>query len=226
VSHGAREEITLTTIIPDQRVLMVNKGVVGYNYRRACAQDPDNYVQNNDLLVEGNVGIGTTQPRAILDINSTTSGFLPPRMTTAQRNAISNPPKGSIIYNMDAGSEGLNHYDGTLWAPLGGSGGFGEWTTKDSGGNNLVSGVTYKATGDGFFLVCLVESSNRWVYVYSGINAGSGLILRGLVTSAHAAQGNPRGSLTLPVKSGHYLRITGSPDRIFWMPMGLGQLER
>jgi len=74
VSYGAREEITLTTIIPDQGVLMVNKGVVGYNYRRACAQDPDNYIQNNDLLVEGNVGIGTTAPAERLEINGGVKG--------------------------------------------------------------------------------------------------------------------------------------------------------
>jgi hypothetical protein len=49
----------------------------------------------------GNVGIGTTSPdaAATLTLTSTTKGFLPPRMTTAQRNAISTPPAGLIIYN-------------------------------------------------------------------------------------------------------------------------------
>jgi hypothetical protein len=49
----------------------------------------------------GNVGIGTTAPSAaaILTLTSTTQGFLPPRMTTAQRNAISTPPAGLMIYN-------------------------------------------------------------------------------------------------------------------------------
>ena len=62
VAHGApREEITLTTIVPDQTVLIVKKGVVGYNYHRAAAANPD-ALPNSDLYVEGNVGIGTTEP--------------------------------------------------------------------------------------------------------------------------------------------------------------------
>lgn len=49
----------------------------------------------------GNVGIGTTSPNAaaLVDVASTTQGFLPPRMTTAQRDAISTPPAGLMIYN-------------------------------------------------------------------------------------------------------------------------------
>ena len=49
------------------------------------------------------VGIGTTTPHAsaALDIESTNKGFLPPRMTTAQRNAIANPAVGLSIYNID-----------------------------------------------------------------------------------------------------------------------------
>jgi hypothetical protein len=49
----------------------------------------------------GNVGIGTTSPNAAarLDVTSTTSGFLPPRMTTTQRDAITSPPNGLILYN-------------------------------------------------------------------------------------------------------------------------------
>jgi hypothetical protein len=49
----------------------------------------------------GNVGIGTSSPNAAarLDVSSTTSGFLPPRMTTAQRDAIGSPPNGLMLYN-------------------------------------------------------------------------------------------------------------------------------
>jgi hypothetical protein len=49
----------------------------------------------------GNVGIGTTTPSAksIMDLTSTTKGFLPPRMTTAQRDAITSVPAGLTIYN-------------------------------------------------------------------------------------------------------------------------------
>jgi hypothetical protein len=49
----------------------------------------------------GNVGIGTSAPNAaaLLDVSSTTQGFLPPRMTGTQRDAISTPPNGLVLYN-------------------------------------------------------------------------------------------------------------------------------
>ena len=43
--------------------------------------------------------IGASAADAILDLVSTTKGFLPPRMTTSERNAISSPSNGLIIYN-------------------------------------------------------------------------------------------------------------------------------
>jgi hypothetical protein len=47
------------------------------------------------------VGVGTVNPHpsAELDVSSTSRGFLPPRMTTAQRNSIQNPASGLQIYN-------------------------------------------------------------------------------------------------------------------------------
>ena len=47
------------------------------------------------------VGIGTThpEPSIALQIDSTTGGFVPPRMTNAQMNAIPTPLEGSIVYN-------------------------------------------------------------------------------------------------------------------------------
>jgi uncharacterized protein (TIGR02145 family) len=52
---------------------------------------------------------------AILDVKSTSKGFLPPRMNTSQRNAISSPAEGLVIYNTDEKS--LNIYNGTSWGP-------------------------------------------------------------------------------------------------------------
>lgn len=48
-----------------------------------------------------NVGIGTAAPNASakLDITSTNSGLLPPRMTTVQRNSIVSPTPGLMIFN-------------------------------------------------------------------------------------------------------------------------------
>jgi len=52
-------------------------------------------------------------PSAALEVNSTTKGFLPPRMTAAQRDAITNPATGLFIYNTSTNQ--LNFYSGTSW---------------------------------------------------------------------------------------------------------------
>lgn len=53
------------------------------------------------IQVKAQVGIGTNNPNssAKLEINSTTQGFLPPRMTAAQRDAIESPATGLVIFN-------------------------------------------------------------------------------------------------------------------------------
>lgn len=47
----------------------------------------------------GNVGIGTASPAGALDVVSTTGALIPPRMTTAQRDALASPQDGSVVYN-------------------------------------------------------------------------------------------------------------------------------
>jgi hypothetical protein len=53
------------------------------------------------VLDNGNVGIGTNAPNAsaVLQADSTTKGFLPPRMTTAEKNAIATPAAGLMVYD-------------------------------------------------------------------------------------------------------------------------------
>ncbi len=55
----------------------------------------------NKISTDGKVTVGaTTQPEAsaIMEVNSTTQGFLPPRMTLAQIDAIASPAEGLMVY--------------------------------------------------------------------------------------------------------------------------------
>ena len=66
-------------------------------------------------VAQAQVGIGTATPTASaqLDVTSTTKGFLPPRMTTSDRDAIVSPAAGLIIYNTTI--SGLQIYSGSTW---------------------------------------------------------------------------------------------------------------
>lgn len=65
-----------------------------------------------------NVGIGTSSPvaSAQLEVSSTTKGFLPPRMTTAQRDAIATAADGLVIFNITTNSIQLKISSG--WTSL------------------------------------------------------------------------------------------------------------
>ena len=74
---------------------------------------------------DSRVSIGTnTQPAsAILTLSSTNKGFLPPRMTGSQAEAIASPAEGLIIYSTDGSgstitSKGWWGYDGAAWKRL------------------------------------------------------------------------------------------------------------
>ena len=53
---------------------------------------------------------------ALLDVQSTTQGFLPPRMTTTERDAIASPAAGLMIYNTDTNT--AECWNGSAWMPM------------------------------------------------------------------------------------------------------------
>ncbi len=64
------------------------------------------------------VGIGTLTPNAsaMLDVESTTKGLLTPRMTSAERTAISNPANGLLVY--DTTENAFYFYKSATWTKL------------------------------------------------------------------------------------------------------------
>ena len=71
----------------------------------------------------GSVGIGTINPdtSAVLELSSTTRGFLPPRMTASQRDNIISPPHGLVIYCTDCGGGEVEVYNNFGWTNMVGS---------------------------------------------------------------------------------------------------------
>lgn len=69
------------------------------------------------MLCFSQVGIGTTTPHtsSMLDITSTTKGFLPPRMTINQITAIANPAEGLSVYCTDCTPKALLSFNGVNW---------------------------------------------------------------------------------------------------------------
>jgi hypothetical protein len=78
------------------------------------------------------VGVGTTTPEAALDVSSTTTGFLPPRVVLTATNValpVINPQGGTLavgtmVYNTNTTSgtygvsPGVYHWDGVKWVSL------------------------------------------------------------------------------------------------------------
>ena len=60
------------------------------------------------------IGTGTPGPSSLLELSSTTKGLVLPRMTKTQRNAISSPVAGMVIYQTDE-TPGLRVYNGANW---------------------------------------------------------------------------------------------------------------
>jgi hypothetical protein len=71
------------------------------------------------LFTRGEIGITKSQTEyvppssSIVAIESTTQGFLPPRMTTTQKNAIASPAAGLMVY--DTTLNQMSYYNGTAW---------------------------------------------------------------------------------------------------------------
>jgi hypothetical protein len=117
----------------------------------------------------------TPDNSAMLDVQSTDKGFLPPRMTTIERNNIASPAEGLVVYDTD--EESLFLFDGSGWKPLV-AGTENQW---EAIGNNI-----YRTTGN---VGIGTDSPDQRLHISGSIYAA---------TSNWAIRGVKTGSGTFP----------------------------
>jgi len=139
---------------------------------RFYTNDASTLNRNMTIDKNGNVAISGSTPAAsaVLDVVSTTKGFLPPRMTSAQKDAIASPASGLIVY--DNTTDEVNYFDGTDWKPL---------TTMYSLNASTQSFVSTTTLADVTGLSVSIEANKSYhVKVLLFMSVGAGGIKAGL----------------------------------------------
>lgn len=74
---------------------------------------------SGNTAIAGKLAVGATSAAtsALVDLTSTSLGLLPPRMTSTQRDAISTPATGLMVYNTTSGQ--YEFYNGSAWTGIG-----------------------------------------------------------------------------------------------------------
>ncbi len=108
------------------------------------------------LEIFAQVGINNTTPdaSAMLDVKSTTSGLLIPRMTATERDNISSPATGLTVYVTDDNT--FYYFDGTNWTSL--QNGGKSWLLN---GNAGTSGTEFLGTTDAQPLIFKTDNTER-----------------------------------------------------------------
>lgn len=117
-----------------------------------------------DVIIKNAASIGSTSAansKSALEITSTTKGVLLPRMTSTQRDNISSPPTGLLIYSTTDNQ--FYQYNGTSWATMTGSG----LTIGDSIGSATAGSVLFASTSG-----VLAQSNSNFFY-----NSGNAALL-------------------------------------------------
>lgn len=161
----------------------------------------------------GDLGIGTTAnpvASAIVEISSTTKGLLPPRMTTTQRNNISSPANGIVIYNTTTSA--LEFY-GNGWKSTYFSGAY-----SDLSGTPVLGGAAYLNVGTSANTVAAGNDSR----ITDAVSKSGDSLGGGYVQTSSKNLGNLAGSLTLTPSGGNIQHGTNNGATTISAPTASG----
>lgn len=187
------------------------------------------------LLNAQSVGINSTgaapNASAMLDVSSTNSGVLVPRMTQAQRNLIASPATGLLIYQTD-NTPGFYYYNGAAWTAVAGASssglsaygyGYQLATIADAtvvGGadvpfsnNGPLSDITHTPSTTTFYVINAgVYEINYRISITAGIGSSPAIAVNGTVDAstpiaALVATGNISGSAIMTLAAGDIVTL-------------------
>lgn len=159
----------------------------------------NNNVKSAALSNTGSFRLGTIeafQTTALFQLNSSSQGFLAPRMSATDRGNIVAPATGLLIYNTS--TDQFDYYDGSSWLSVFSSatGNDGDWTVS---GTNLYSAVSgnvgigvstpsekLEVTGN----LLIRNPQNNGALIFSPSNSGYGVDPEFVIQSAETGAGN------------------------------------
>ncbi|MBL4736277.1 MAG: hypothetical protein JKY18_13240, partial [Flavobacteriales bacterium] len=137
--------------------------------------DDGNLTRTEKMVIknDGSVGIGTASPAALLEVSSTTSGVLIPRVTLVQRNAIVAPVTSELVFQTD-NTPGYYYWDGAAWVQLLTASGTGSgWATTGNAGTTV--GTNFLGTTDAQDFAIYTNNTEK-LRIASAGNVGIGTI--------------------------------------------------
>jgi hypothetical protein len=172
------------------------------------------------LLITGalqaQLAIGTTTPAAsaMLEVSSTSKGFLPPRMDSSARNAIASPATGLTIYNTSI--KAFQVYNGTNW-----------YSTIHFIGESYGGGIVFYIYDNGQHgLIASLNDQIQGIAWWNGVNRftgsdGDGIISGVLNTTAIVATqlaDNPTGNFAAKICADYSVTAGGIMYGDWYLP--------
>lgn len=129
-----------------------------------------------DIVAQVGINADNSAPHssAQLDVKSTTKAFYPPRMTTAQKNAITSPQAGAVVFDNTLNQ--LSFYNGTSWVAAAGSGLTLPYNQSASQFTGYDGGL-FKVTNT------LPTNSGEGVAINGSFTGGDGWAIRAMATN-------------------------------------------